>query len=89
MSGRKITFDPNAGHGDMLTEVVRAYLYTGNPSALMGRILKGIQLYRDEVKHADSDWNRVVYNELEHMLLADRSDLSELEENEPIPNVSK
>jgi hypothetical protein len=34
--------------GDLLQEVVRAYLHSGNPSALLDRIVRGVVEYRAE-----------------------------------------
>jgi hypothetical protein len=53
-----ITLDSN---GDTVTEVVRAYLHTGNPSSLLHRVLEGILQYRKETENViSSEDNRVL-----------------------------
>ena len=82
MSSRKITFDPNAGHSSLLTEVVRAYLHTGTPSALLLRVLEGVKQFRIETANVASDADNAVISELEHHLLADMKHMRAFEENE-------
>lgn len=78
----KIALDPNMGHGSMLTEVVRAYMHTGTPSALITRVMEGVRQYREEVKLGESEADQHVFSHLEHCLLADVADLRALEEDE-------
>jgi hypothetical protein len=47
MSKSDIKLTPHS-HGELLEEVVRAYLHTGNPSCLVSRVLSGIQKYRGD-----------------------------------------
>lgn len=66
--------------GGMLQELVRAYLYTGNPSALLGRIADGI---RQHVKERGEDmprFDREALGALQNDIDGDKQHLKELED---------
>jgi hypothetical protein len=71
----------HGGQGDLLTEVVRAYLHTGNPSAFISRVMEGVRKYREEVDSLEDVGDFGVAH-LEHVLLQLRGELKQIEDNE-------
>ena len=55
--------------GEITTEVIRAYLYQGNPSAVVHRILEGVVKYRTQVgEQVSCNAERALYANLQHKL---------------------
>lgn len=77
-----IHLDPtHMGVGDILTEITRAYLYTGNPSAFIHRLIEGVSKYRTQTEESDavSKEDRRVMAGLEHHLRTAFRELHKLE----------
>lgn len=81
---RFIHLDPNhMGVGDILSEVTRAYLYTGNPSAFVQRLLEGVHKYRTQTDNGDTHANRedrTVMSQLDYQLRLAYDALKKMEE---------
>jgi hypothetical protein len=51
---RTVSLEPKSV-GDLLTEVVRAYLHGANPSVLLKRIKEGVEKYAKEVEQGSDE----------------------------------
>lgn len=70
--------------GEITTEVIRAYLYQGNPSAVVHRILEGVVKYRTQVgEQVSCNAERALYANLQHKLHLLFDELRAEEENLP------
>jgi hypothetical protein len=70
--------------GAVLSEATRAYLYSGNPSAFIGRILEGVNHYCDETDTATdpaSKEQRYLMTKMIKALRAAGYDLLKLEDS--------
>lgn len=65
--------------GSLLTEAVRAYLYAGNPSALLTRIVEGVEKHRAELGEHVSRFDHEALEELKNVLDGDQQHLKTLE----------
>jgi hypothetical protein len=84
MSQRDITMPMQyGGHGELLTESVRAFLHTANPSALVHRTLEGVQAFRKEqiAKGPIDPQDRIVMDRLEFRLRILYQDMQALEDH--------
>jgi hypothetical protein len=80
MNSRNITLEmSNGGHGQLLTECVRAYLHTGNPSSLLNRIVLGVVEYQSQNPFLSSE-DRKVLGEVQHALYSLQHKISLLED---------
>jgi hypothetical protein len=78
---KMIHLDPSSvGVGDLLTEVSRAYLYTGNPSAFVQRILEGVGKYMDISSKSIGVEDQTVINNLYVGLVGLRERLKKVED---------
>jgi len=53
VSNDSIVIRSGMGKGELLEEVVRAYLHSGNPSALLHHIASGVRTHMAEMTNAD------------------------------------
>ncbi len=86
MSKNKISIEVHST-GDLLSECTRVYLHSGNPSAMLSRIIKGIQAFESECAVKD---DRGLANVLVSILETARDDMNARESDlyNPAPSDS-
>lgn len=78
---RNITLNmDHGGQGDLLTEMTRAYLHTGTPSAFLTRALEGVVKYRQETQASASSEDNRLLSEIETQLRTLREGLRKMED---------
>ena len=84
MSKNKISIEVHST-GDLLSECTRVYLHSGNPSAMLSRIIKGIQAFESECAVKD---DRELANVLVSVLERLRNETSASEHELYAPDLS-